>query len=424
MKLMLMSDSPSMNTGYGQTAMYMLNELDMLGWEVASIGFGHAGAPVRFEGLEIWPGASQFMLAKSLAKFKPDILLHMRDNWVFIPRYNQSPYSLIKMAHDVKAHMVNFTPVQATPLPPEFVESINTQADFTYITNQTGVDSIIKQGEEMKMDLKNKVGLMYNGIDFGKFRTLKVQRNTSNMPKDKKMVTFVGANMDYRKQIPVSMLAFRKYLSPGWTIENPTEQVRDDAFLYLHTNPFGGFDIPLFINLLKLEKHVFLKSSEGIKLATWDLTPQEMAVMFNLSDAYLTCTSAEGFNQPLLEAIACGLPAAVTDTPIHRELFTQFGDRVQFIKSHASLPTVWAFEHNCDPDDGAEKLAKALDIGKKEMNMNEFPQFSYRRIMKKFAEEAERLVEIPFPDPEEEKKKLAEVEKKAAEAMAAVRSQA
>lgn len=397
MKLLLMSDSPAMNTGYGQTSMYMLNELDQLGWEVGALGFGHAGAPVRFEGLEIWPAASPQMLAKSMTKFKPDILMHMRDNWVFMPKYNQTPYSLIGLAHANKAHMVNFTPIQVTPTPPEFAETITTQADFTYITNQTGVDDLIAQGAP-----KDRVGVMYNGIDFGKFRTLKVNRETSNLPQGKKMVTFVGANMDYRKQIPVTMLAFRKYL----------DKYGDDAFLYLHTNPFGGFDIPLFIKKLALEKSVFLKSGEGLKLSTWDLTPMEMAVMFNLSDAYISCTAAEGFNQPLLEAVACGLPCAVTDTPIHRELFGRFGERVRYIKAHQTLPTVWAFEHNCDPDDAAEKLKECLDLGKAEVNMNEFPEFSYRRIMRKFATEAEKIIEMPLPDPAEEKKKLEDVQKK------------
>ena len=409
MRLMLMSDSPNMNTGYGQTSMYMLNELEALGWDVAAIGFGIAGAPMRFEGLEIWPGGTPQMLQKSLAKFKPDILLHMRDNWVFIPKYNPSPYSLIGMCHEMGIHMVNFTPVQATPLPPEFIECISTQADFTYITNQTGVDACIEQGAP-----KDRIGLMYNGIDMTKFRQMKVQREQTNLPKDKKMVMFVGANMDYRKQIPVTMKAFRNYL----------DKYGDNAFLYLHTNPYGGFDIPLFIDLLKLQKSCFLKSASGVKLNTWDLSANEMAVLFNLADSYVTCTAAEGFNQPALEAIACGLPIAITDTQIHRELFSRFGDRVRFIKARQTLPTVWAFEHNCDPDDAADAIAEGLAYGKKEIDMHQFNEFSYRRIMRKFAEEAPGIVDRALPDPKAEKEILEKAQKEAAEKLKAVRNQA
>jgi glycosyltransferase involved in cell wall biosynthesis len=411
MRFLILSDSPGLNTGYGQNTYNLLNELDQLGHEVAAMGLGHAGEPVRYKGLDIYPGATPFMLQKSIAKFHPDVMMHIRDNWIFIPKYVPTPYSLIGMCHQLGVHLINYTPVQATPLPPEFVETIDKQADFTYVTNQVGVDALIKQGAP-----KDRVGCLYNGVDPGMFRTFPTDRKGTGLPTDKKMAIFVGANMDYRKAIPLSMMAFRKYLSPGWTFENPTEQTRSDAILYLHTNPYGGFDLPLFVTNLGLEKSCFLKSGEGMKLMTWDLTTAEMATMYNLGDAFISCTAAEGFNEPLLEALACGLPAVVTDTPIHREIFSCFGDRAQFIKATATLPTVWTFEHAADPDDAAEKLAKAFDMGKKEINMRLYPQFSWKRLAQQLAEQAEKIRTMPILDPRQEqleamRKALAQAEK-------------
>jgi glycosyltransferase involved in cell wall biosynthesis len=392
MRIQILSDSPGLNTGYGQNTYNLLNELSDLGNEVAAIGLGHAGEPVRYKGLDVYPAATPFMLQKSLQKFKPDVMMHIRDNWIFIPKYVQQPYSLLKMVHDAGARLINYTPVQAAPLPPEFVETIDKQADFTYITNNYGVQWLIKQGAP-----KDRLGTLYNGVDSNVFRPLKVSRKGTILPMDKKMAIFVGANMDYRKEIPLAMLTFKKYL-----------ERRDDAIFYLHTNPFGGFDIPLFIKNLGLEGKAFLKSGEGMKLMTWDLPTSDMALMYNSGDAFLTCTAAEGFNEPLLEALACGLPAVVTDTPIHREIFECFGDRIFFIKATETLPTVWAYEWHADADDGAEKLEKAFDIGKRDINMRQFPQFSWKKIAQQFLEQAEKVAQMPIEDAKKEKERARE----------------
>lgn len=397
MKILIMSDSPGLNTGYGQNTYNMLNELDQAGHQVASLALNHAGEPVRFKGwMDVYPGATPFMFAKSIAVYKPDILLHIRDNWVFIPKYCPvQPYSLLELCHRNKVKLINYTPVQATPLPPEFVDTMTYEADFTYITNQVGVDSLVKQGAP-----KEKVGVMYNGVDSSVFRTFNQSRKGSNLPEDRKLALFVGANMDYRKQIPKAMLAFRKYLNK-----------RDDATLYAHTNPHGGFDLGLFAkNLEFTSKQFILKSSEGVKLMTWDFTTEQMAALYNFGDAFLTCTASEGFNEPALEAFACGLPVVLTDTPIHREIFSCFGERAFFIPAKEQWATMWGFEHEADTDAAAELLEKAFDMGKRPISMRDYPQFSWKRIAAKFEAEARKVLELPFVEPKRPEKKKDEVQ--------------
>lgn len=368
-----------------------------MGHEVASIAIGHAGDVVRYKGIDIYPAANQYMLAKTLSKFKPDIVMHIRDNWVFIPKYAQGAYTLIPMVHNAGARLINFTPVQATPLPPEFVDSITTQADLTLITNQYGLDSLIKQGAPAE-----RLGLLYSGVDVGTYRPLTVQRKPELIPVNKKLAIFVGANMDYRKQIPRVLKAFQTYLAR-----------RDDAFLYMHTNPYGGFDVPLFVRNLGLEKKVLLKSNEGAKLMTWDLTPEEMASMYNAGDAYITLTAAEGFNAPALEALACGLPVVLTDTPIHREVFEKFGEQVAFVPSRQDLPTVWAFEWAADTDRAAELLEKAFDRGKKGANGAALKDYTWKQIARKFEKQCQQVMEMPITKPELPKP-VSETEKKQA----------
>jgi glycosyltransferase involved in cell wall biosynthesis len=391
MRFMILSDSPRLNTGYGQNSYNLLNEMSDMGHEVAAIGLGEAGDVARYKGIDLYPAATPFMLAKTIQKFSPEVVMHIRDNWIFIPKYVAQPYSLIQMMHAHKVKLMNYTPVQATPLPPEFVQTIHDQADFTYITNQIGVDSLVAQGAP-----KEKLGTLYNGINPGIFRTFKTTRKGTGLPEDKKLAIFVGANMDYRKEIPLTMMAFKKY-----------NEVHQDAALYLHTNPFGGFDLPLFIRNMGLDKSCLLKSAEGMKLMTWDLSVEEMATMYNFGDAYITCSAAEGFNQPALEALACGLPVVMTDTPIHREIFGCFGDRALFVKASQTLPTVWAFEHMADPTDGALKLEKAFEMGKRPINMKEYPQFSWKKLAQQVIDKALEIKELPFPDPLKEREEMA-----------------
>ena len=51
--------------------------------------------------------------------------------------------------------------------------------------------------------------------------------------------------------------------------------------------------------------------SARVFYVTQDLTPAQMAALYNLADAYVTPYHAEAFNMPALEAAACGVPLIV-----------------------------------------------------------------------------------------------------------------
>jgi glycosyltransferase involved in cell wall biosynthesis len=50
----------------------------------------------------------------------------------------------------------------------------------------------------------------------------------------------------------------------------------------------------------------------GITTIPGNLAPPTLSALFGVADAYVSPYRAEGFNLPVLEAIACGLPAVVT----------------------------------------------------------------------------------------------------------------
>ncbi len=75
------------------------------------------------------------------------------------------------------------------------------------------------------------------------------------------------------------------------------------------------------------------------------ISDQTLAALYSAAAAFVTASFYEGFNFPLLEALACGAPAIATDIPVHREvagnaaLFVRSGDVDSLAEAMISLLT-------------------------------------------------------------------------------------
>ena len=73
------------------------------------------------------------------------------------------------------------------------------------------------------------------------------------------------------------------------------------------------------------------------------ISDQTLAALYSAAAAFVTASFYEGFNFPLLEALACGAPAIATDIPVHREvagnaaLFVRSGDVDSLAEAMISL---------------------------------------------------------------------------------------
>lgn len=56
------------------------------------------------------------------------------------------------------------------------------------------------------------------------------------------------------------------------------------------------------------------------------LTTDELRVAYSGAAAFVTPSLAEGFNIPIIEALACGTPVLASDTPVHREVGGEAAD--------------------------------------------------------------------------------------------------
>jgi glycosyltransferase involved in cell wall biosynthesis len=83
----------------------------------------------------------------------------------------------------------------------------------------------------------------------------------------------------------------------------------------------------------------------GAVLTPGLVSPDQLPAYFQAADVYLSCTTSDGSSISLLEAMACGLPVVVADTPGNREWVTNadagqlvpVGDAVRFAAALVDL---------------------------------------------------------------------------------------
>jgi glycosyltransferase involved in cell wall biosynthesis len=95
-----------------------------------------------------------------------------------------------------------------------------------------------------------------------------------------------------------------------WWFAEFLEQVgRDKACLLMHTDPkdFNGQDLEAIISELGLV-------NGEVRFSTNRSTAQEMAILYNIADATICISDAEGFGLSCLESLSCETPAIVNMT--------------------------------------------------------------------------------------------------------------
>lgn len=144
-----------------------------------------------------------------------------------------------------------------------------------------------------------------HGIDTETFRPLenkdeireKMEREYG-IPKDAVLYVNVGANIGPRKELPLLMHTFKRFVNEGY-----------EAYLFMHTNAYQqfprGYDLLQWREMLKMEKYIhFPKYNPIINPAS----EKQLAELYNAADVYVSNSVAEGFGLPIAEALSCGTP--------------------------------------------------------------------------------------------------------------------
>jgi glycosyltransferase involved in cell wall biosynthesis len=369
-RVTILSDVPQATTGYGVISFGLGKYLRRKGHDVSFIGFQHVGGPVYVRlddgggqgGLApVYEGNNTVSIERAFREADPDLGIHVRDAFALTPKFFGQAYSLASLKGRPK--LVLNTPVQCDNLPPEFIAACNSEAELVVSPTEWGREVLLFQGVPSR-----KVEAVPWGYDPESYHPQKVKKEDYGFDPGRPLIGSIGINDQHRKGWPILVKAvgiLRRKM---------------DVDLYLSTSPEGTFLIPHHAAASGMKGSIIFPQGYS---KTWGNPPALANEVYNCLDAYASSSIEEGFNLPLLEALAVGKPVVCTDMPVHREVAGGFG---HYAKSSKTYPTGWSFGWLADPEDMADQLYRVLDRGAAPGQLDYVKKFAWEKVVERWAE--------------------------------------
>lgn len=346
MKILILSNAPWANTGYGRVTRELIPFLQADGHKVAVLAnYGLGGAAIHWHDVTIYPqrhsSMCEDMVGAVADHFGADVVMTLYDVWAF----DQDIRKIITRP------WIAYTPIDGSPVPPATISRLR------------GCEWILAYSEFGRRELE-KVGFhpsyAPHGIDTEIFKPgdkLKA-REALGIDPHRFMITTVGANKGWpaRKGWPESLMAFKMF-----------NDRHPDSLYYCHTTkiPYGSTGGIWFDDLYKQigipDGSIAFPEQSALAIGVPD---DQMALIYQASDAFLLLSMGEGFGLPLAEAQACGCPVITTRWSSCEEL-TQNGALLP--PEHPlwvpQLRYWWRF---ADPKDAVEALEAVYGLDEAE----------------------------------------------------------
>gem|GEM_PF-6892959 len=296
MRVMWMSNSPFLSTGYGVNTAEITKRLRRLGYDIVIAGFaGHMrGTTLLYEGMYVLPiryhPFMQDVIEKYFKKFRCDILIAHFDIWVTpwlpekLPTIAYSPIDIIfkgRLAITLK----------------RILEKCKLVVPFT------------KEVEEIcRKDLDNVAEYIPHGIDTSVFRPMDKEeiRKEMGIGKDDFVIGIVAANVDKtdRKNFYGMLETIRKFI----------DEVKDDNIkFYIHSDvsdTVRGIYLAELIEQFGLKDRLYMTDTIYFDVG---LPKKDLAKIYNCFDVLLNLCKRGGFERIPLECMACGVVPLMTD---------------------------------------------------------------------------------------------------------------
>ena len=283
------SVSPHIRSGYGKTTYNICKRLVNAGYRIViSAYYGlEPGGVLNLGGMLVVPAKQgpfgQLSAANYARQFKTDIQVLNTDWWAFTIFPSRMHY-----------------PVLHSPM-----DHINYPNWIIELTKQ--YRKVLAYCKFQQKELKRR-GIdsyyMPHGVDTKIYKPLNKEKCKQAYSLSGKFVFgTVAANTD--KETRKSHLEMMKAMQ--YFLEQNPDVRKDIAWIY-HTNPKSvqGVDLSIACNKYGLDDIIRFMSPEIEELL---LPEEEMAKLYNCFDVFLLASRREGFCLPLLETMACGVPA-------------------------------------------------------------------------------------------------------------------
>jgi glycosyltransferase involved in cell wall biosynthesis len=345
LKILILSDSPSITTGYGVIAYGFGKYLNRAGFEVVFGSLQQMGMPVKIEiDGELFPvyscygGQTQY-LEKTVELTRPDIAIHIRDPIVLTPTLFIQPYKLKPTLSRYGVKVLHWAPIMGEP-PSEVVSALIEDSDLLLAPTEWAYNLYIYHGFP-----SNKMEVLRWGVDTEIYKPQQIpieERVVYGLSPDRFVVMAAGVHDRIHKAYPILMKA-TSILAKKYDVE-----------LYLHTG-IGSFKLDHYVDMLGLRGRVVIPA---VYIKDWGIPFEDMAKLYNLVDVVCSPSTLEGANMILCEALACGKPIVASELPVHVEMTMNGGLYAPIV---AEMPDTTCFMQVTTAEKIAEQLEKVIE---------------------------------------------------------------
>lgn len=391
-RILAVSESPLLSTGYGRYTENLLKKLHDTGkYDITLLAsycdsrdgrlsqfpwYTIGNNPLNPEEEKIYNSHPQhqlgsFRFEQVAVQTMPDIVFDFRDQWYFDYQEN----SILRSNYG----WVISPTVDAAPQKQQWIYTFS-QADKVLTYTDWGAETLKEAG------LTNVVGTAQLGVDYDIFAPVKDKaavRRFYGLDPSAFIVGMVSRNQP-RKLYPDLLYAFSKF------IKNASADLSKKTYLLLHTSfpEQNGFDIPRLLKNLGITNKVlfsyFCHQCHTASIRNWQepktycdkcnalsvrlpdnrigVSQLQLSNIYNLMDLYVQYANSEGIGIGQLEAAACGVPVMSVDySGMHDVVQKLNGYPIKYHKLTCDY-TMMCMRAVPDDDDFIRQLNKFLTL--------------------------------------------------------------
>jgi glycosyltransferase involved in cell wall biosynthesis len=299
-RILLISDAPWATSGYAVQAAQLGPIWRDLGHDVAYVAaFGLHGAQQVYNGFPVFPGGMDGFgndaIKPAVQAFRPDIVITLKDLWVYQPQAWQVPIRWCPLV-----------PVDHDPIPEPLISLMRQHVYEPIAYSQFGRDQLKNAGFS-----PGYAPHTYNPDDYYHVEDARAKLGIPDGIFAIGMVAVNRGSDPSRKAWPQNIEAFARYA-----------RVNPNARLFLHTHAGehgreGAYNLPAQLAQLGVSHLTNFIDQEAYDAG---LPIEYMRQFYSAMDVVNCVSIGEGFGIPTLEAQACGTPVIVGDWTASAEL--------------------------------------------------------------------------------------------------------
>jgi glycosyltransferase involved in cell wall biosynthesis len=326
MKLMILSNSPHVNSGYSTVVMNLAEQLLKLNYQVSITGMQSSYRMEEYRGIPVYPLMSDFHEASSIQAQINRLILNLKDHQSEALLCLFQGDSLYNPFTQVHPKTIWYVPIEGQIV-------YKNHPLFTTARKVKKVVSMTHSAGKQLSDHGIENSTIYHGYDLKVFN--------KNYKKDLKELVVVyfpqqneeitmpaGALTEFKDKMGIEYLI--GYGGQNFGVRKRPERLlhafsifardKKDAHLHMHCYPVSSRGL----NLLEICDYYNIKdkvtfSYGNIRSSGW--SPHALNLLYNQFNIFASASSGEGFGLMHLESMAVGVPQIAPDVEPFREFF-------------------------------------------------------------------------------------------------------